>query len=71
MTVTFAQGLTNPLDEAKKLLSDIQSLKNNNSEATDLANFSSSSDFPSNNSDFGLSANNSDFGLEDLGRKDS
>ena len=29
MTDTFAQGLTNPLDEAKKLLSDIQSLNNN------------------------------------------
>ena len=27
MTDTFAQGLTNPLDEAKKLLSDIQRLK--------------------------------------------
>ena len=69
MTVTFAQGLTNPLDEAKKLLSDIQSL-NNNSGATDLDNFSGSSDFAANNSDFGLSVNNSDFGLEDLGRKD-
>ena len=43
ITNTFAQGLTNPLDEAKKLLSDIQSL-NNNSGATDLANFSGSSD---------------------------
>ena len=27
MTDTFAQDLTNPLDEAKKLLSDIQRLK--------------------------------------------
>ena len=69
-TDTFAQGPTSPLEEAKKLLSDIQSLKNNNSDTTDLSNFSSSSDLPSNNSDFGLSANNSGFGLEDLGRKD-
>ena len=35
-TDTFAQGLTSPLEEAKKLLSDIQSLKNNNSDTTDL-----------------------------------
>ena len=60
ITDTFAQGLTSPLDEAEKLLSDIQSL-NNNSGATDLANFSGSSD---------LATNNSDFGLEDPGRKD-
>ena len=69
ITNTFAQGLTSPLDEAEKLLSDIQSL-NNNSGATDLANFSDSSDLAANNSDFGLGANNSDFGLEDQGRKD-
>ena len=30
LTDTFAQGLTSPLEEAEKLLSDIQSLKNNN-----------------------------------------
>src|SRR6476620_12095212 len=59
---TFAQGLTSPLEEAEKLLSDLQSLRNN-SGATDLANFSGSSDLPANNSDFGLGANNSDFGL--------
>ena len=35
ITNTFAQGLTGPLDEAEKLLSDIQVL-NNNSGATDL-----------------------------------
>ena len=35
ITDTFAQGLTSPLEEAEKLLSDIQSLKNN-SGATDL-----------------------------------
>lgn len=69
LTDTFAQGLTSPLDEAKKLLSDIQSL-NNNSGATDLANFSGSSDLATNNSDFDLATNNSDFGLEDPGRKD-
>jgi len=69
ITDTFAQGLTSPLDEAEKLLSDIQSL-NNNSGATDLANFSGSSDLSANSSDFGLSANSSDFGLEDPGRKD-
>ena len=62
ITDTFAQGLTSPLEEAEKLLSDIQSLKNNTG-ATDLANFSGSSDLPANNSDFGLGANNSDFGL--------
>jgi len=60
ITDTFAQGLTSPLDEAKKLLSDIQSL-NNNSGDTDLANFSGSSD---------LAGNISEFGLEDSGRKD-
>src|SRR6476661_9290422 len=59
---TFVQGLTSPLEEAEKLLSDIQSLRNN-SGATDLANFSGSSDLPANNSDFGLPANNSDLGL--------
>ena len=69
ITNTFAQGLTGPLDEAEKLLSDIQSL-NNNSGATDLANFSDSSDLAANNSDFGLGANNSDFGLENPGKKD-
>jgi hypothetical protein len=78
ITDTFAQGLTSPLDQAEKLLSDIQSL-NNNSGATDLANFSGSSDLSANSSDFGLSANSSDFGLsanssdfglEDPGRKD-
>lgn len=57
---TFAQGLTGPLDEAEKLLSEIQRL-NNNSGATNLANFSDSSD---------SGDNNSDFGLEDAGRKD-
>ena len=62
VTNTFAQGLTSPLEEAEKLLSDIQSLRNN-SGATDLANFSGSSDLPVNNSDFGLGANSSDFGL--------
>ncbi len=62
ITDTFAQGLTSPLEEAEKLLSDIQSLKNNTG-ATDLANFSGSSDLPANNSDFGLGANSSDFGL--------
>ena len=60
ITNTFARGSTGPLDEAEKLLSDIQSL-NNNSGATNLANFSDSSD---------LGANNSDFGLENPGRKD-
>ena len=55
---TFAQG--QPLDEAEKLLSDIQSLKNK-SGATGPADFSASSD---------LAANNSEFGLEDEGRKD-
>ena len=69
ITDTFAQGPTSTLEEAEKLLSDIQSLKNNNSDTTDLSNFSSSSDLPSNNSDFGLSANNSGFGLENVGRK--
>lgn len=69
ITNIFAQGLTGPLDEAEKLLSDIQSL-NNNSGATDLANFSDSSDLAANNSDFGLGANNSDFGLENPGKKD-
>ena len=63
ITDTFAQGPTSPLEEAEKLLSDIQSLKNNNSGATDLANSSGSSDLAANNSDFGLGANNSDFGL--------
>ena len=45
ITDTFAQGLTSPLEEAEKLLSDIQSLRNN-SRATDLANFSGSSGLP-------------------------
>ena len=40
---TFAQGLTGPLEEAEKLLSDIQSLKNN-SGGTGLVNLSDSSD---------------------------
>ena len=53
ITNIFAQGLTGPLDEAEKLLSDIQSL-NNNSGATDVANFSDSSDLAVNNSHFGL-----------------
>ena len=53
ITDTFAQGLTSPLEEAEKLLSDIQSLKNNTG-ATDLTNFSGSSDLQANNSDFGL-----------------
>ena len=55
---TFAQG--QPLDEAEKLLSDIQSLMNK-SGATDPADFSASSD---------LAANNSEFGLKNEGRKD-
>lgn len=61
ITDTFAQGATGPLDEAEKLLSDIQSLRNNNSAVTAPADISGSSD---------LGANNSDFGLEDAGRKD-
>ena len=61
ITDTFAQGATGPLDEAEKLLSDIQSLRNNNSEVTAPDDISGSSD---------LGANNSDFGLEDTGRKD-
>ena len=69
ITDTFAQGLTSPLDQAEKLLSDIQSL-NNNSGATDLANYTGSSDLGANNSDFGLGVNNSEFGLESPGRKD-
>jgi hypothetical protein len=69
ITDTFAQGLTSPLDEAEKLLSDIQSLMNQ-SGGTDPADFSASSDLAANNSDFDLAANNSDFGLEDPGRKD-
>jgi len=67
---TFAQGLTSPLEEAKKLLSDIQSLRNN-SGATDLDNFSGSSDLPTNSSDSGLGDNNSsDFGLGDNNSSD-
>ena len=62
ITDTFAQGLTSPLEEAEKLLSDIQSLKNN-SGATDLANLSGPSDLAVNSSDFGLGVNSSDFGL--------
>jgi len=70
ITDTFAQGPTSPLEEAEKLFSDIQSLRGNNSGATDLANVSSSADLATNNSDFGLADNVSDYGREDLGRKD-
>jgi hypothetical protein len=70
ITDTFAQGPASPLEEAEKLLSDIQSLRGNNSGATDLANVSTSADLATNNSDFGLADNVSDFGREDLGRKD-